>query len=258
MQQGFDFSGLKEQLGPSYDGFVVEWLEVQKLLAGRGRAIVPAGRILAGMVERYGEQLVKAAVQLSKAPGWYRAQALIMAFEWLRDVELTDAQAAVLDAICYVKKLGRAQRQQALQWMREGRSAQEIDDLLEALKPISPPPGTGPLPTVTEDDVRRAYAEALVRDGWTVRTEQPTDDGGAVDIVAEQDEDTLIVECKVDLTRATCIEALGQLTVYSQTYRNCEWRIAYWRKDDSAGPVESVCGSVCRFERASIAERTSA
>ena len=251
MQYGFDFSGLKAQLGPTYDAFVSEWLAFQKLLAGRGHAIVPAGRILAGLVERYGEPLVKQAVQLSKAPGWQRAHALILAFEWLRDTPLSDAQAAVLDSIVY-GRMSRAMRQQALQWMKDGRSAQEIDDLIDALKP-TPGAGTPPPPAVTENDVRLAYAASLGHEGWKVRTEQRTEDGGSVDIVATRGEDLLIVECKVDLNRASCIEALGQLTVYSQTFRNAEWRVAFWREEDSAGPVESVCKTMCQFHKVALA-----
>lgn len=254
MQQGFDFSGLKQQLGPTYEAFVSEWMAFQKLLAGRGHAIVPAGRILAGLVERYGEPLVKQAVQLSKAPGWQRAHALILAFEWLRDTPLSDTQAAVLDSIVY-GRMSRAARQQALQWMKDGRSAQEIDDLLDALKPAGgtqPPP-----PTMTEDDVRRAYAASLASEGWKVRTEQPTEDGGAVDIVATMGDDLLIAECKVDLTRASCIEALGQLTVYSQTFRNAQWRVAFWREEESAGPVEGVCRTMCQFHKVAMAQQAA-
>jgi len=255
MQPGFNFSGLKEQLGPGYDAFVAEWLSFQKVLAARGRAIVPAGRILAGLLERYGEQLIRQAVQLSKAPGWERAQALILAFEWLRDYELTDSQAAVLDTIVYTR-MTKALRQQALQWMKDGRSTQEIQDLINALgpgRPIAPPP-----PTVTEDDVRSAYAKMLERDGWDVRMEQPTDDGGALDILATKGKERLIAECKVDLNRGTLIEALGQLTVYSQTFPQSLWRIAFWRKDASAEPVVTVCSSVCKFHKVALKETTGA
>jgi hypothetical protein len=254
MQQGFDFSGLKQQLGPTYEAFVSEWLAFQKLLAGRGHAIVPAGRILAGLVERYGEPLVKQAVQLSKAPGWQRAHALILAFEWLRDAQLSDAQAAVLDSIVY-GRMSRPLRQKALQMMKEGRSVQEIDDMIDALKP--PGGTTPPLPKVTEAEVRDAYAASLEREGWSVRKEQDTEDGGSVDIVATMGDDLLIAECKVDLTRASCIEALGQLTVYSQTFRNAVWRVAYWRPEESSGPVTGVCGTVCQFHKVAMVQQAA-
>ena len=247
MQTAFDFSGLKQQLGPTYDAFCEEWLSLHKLLAGRGHAIIPAGRIISGMVERYGEQLVRQAVQLSKAPGWSRAQALLMAYEWLRDMTLTDDQAAVLDSIIYTR-MSKAVRQQALQWMKDGRSTQEIDDLLDSVRSL-PFEKTAPAPTVTEDDVRRHYCRMLEREGWKTDTEQPTDDGGAVDIVAHKGNDMLIVECKVDLTRTSAIEALGQLTLYSQTYFGARWQIGYWNLESSAEAVVKACANIAPARR---------
>lgn len=248
-QTGFDFSELKKQLGPSYEEFISKWSELQTLLSSRGRAVIQAGRILCGLVESFGVQYVRQAVQLSKAPGWQRAQALMQAFEWLRDKPLTDREAAVLDSIVY-KRLPRNLRQQALEWMKNDRAVEEIEDLLDSIGPISP---TRPAPpTITEPEVRSAYAETLRRDGWDVRMEQRTKDGGAVDIYARKDGKQLIAECKVDLNRSSVIEALGQLTVYSQSFPQSEWRVVYWRQDDSALPVESVCNDLCAFHKVAL------
>jgi Holliday junction resolvase-like predicted endonuclease len=250
MQTGLDFTGLKQELGDGYDAFVVRWMELQRLLAGRGRGIVAAGELLTSMQAAYGREMMHKIIASARAPTQAQATALIEAYEWFRDITLTDLQAAVLDSICY-RRMRRDMRQRAFKWVEENKSAQEIEDLLDALAPVGPgkPP---PPPTTTEDDVRKACARDLEAQGWRVDMEQPTSDGGACDIVARRADELLIVECKVDLTRDSAIFAVGQLDVYSETYRTKNWLIAYWRRETSAEAVTKVLGKRIEFKKVAL------
>lgn len=246
MQTGFDFTGMREQLGDGYDTFMRRWMEMQQMLSGRGKAIPIAGRMLSSMVAAYGVHFVKKCCQSAKAPSWRRAQALMEVYEWLGDMELSDDQAAALDSV-FGRNLNRDQRAKVVEWIKDGKSAQDIDDLLEMIPagPSSPPP-----PTVTEDDVRKWYAEMLEAAGWDVRMEQPTRDGGAVDIVATKDGKTKIVECKVDLDRKTAYFALGQLAVYAQSFATRDWTIAYWKREPDTEAIVDACRGMCAFAKA--------
>jgi hypothetical protein len=246
MQTGFDFTGMREQHGDGYDGFMRRWMEMQQMLSGRGRAIPIAGKLLSSMVAAYGVQFVKKCCQTAKAPSWRRAQALMEVYEWLGDSPLDDDQAAALDSV-FGRNLNRDQRAKVIEWIKEGRSAQDIDDLLEM---IPPAPGSAPAPTVTEDDVRKWFAQMLEGGGWVVRMEQPTRDGGAVDIVATKDGKTKIVECKVDLDRKTAYFALGQLAVYAQSFSTRDWHVAYWHRESDVDPIVEACRGLCNFTKA--------
>jgi Holliday junction resolvase-like predicted endonuclease len=238
MQPSFDFTGLREQLGESYDSFIEQWKNLQAVLAGRGKALPKAGRILASMRESYGPQFLKKCCQFWKAPSWRRAQMMIEVYEWFGDREMTDETAAVLDSI-FGPPLRRELRLKAYQWIRDGKTAQDIDDLLES---VGTPPGSDPPQQApTEDEIRKWHAAQLEADGWEVRLEQPTRDGGAVDIVATRDGEMMIVECKTDLDRKTAYYAIGQLAVYAQTFRTKNWRIGFWREDKSAEKVCEIC-----------------
>ena len=152
------------------DELMRKWLEMQQLLSGRGRAIPLAGKMLSSMVAAYGVQFVKKCCQMGNAPSWRRAQALMEVYEWLGDYTLTDDQAAALDSV-FGRNLTRDQRAKVVEWVKEGKSAQDIDDLLELIPSSSPSPA---VPTVTEDDVRKWFAQTLGASGWDVRMEQPT------------------------------------------------------------------------------------
>lgn len=247
MQMGFDLTGMREQFGSGYDQFVAEWMQLQQLLAGRGKAIAKAGRILRSMVEAYGAPTVKRICQLGKSPSWQRAQMLMEVYDWLGDVELTDEQAAVLDSV-FGQRLRRDLRARVVQWVKEGKSAQDIDDLLEVIEPTGPRGPTVP-PPPTEAEIRQRFAEQLQDEGWDVRLEQETNDHGAVDIVATRNGERRIVECKVDLDRKTAYYAIGQLAVYSRTYSTRDWWIVYWRRDDLAEPIISACKGLIGFQQ---------
>jgi hypothetical protein len=248
MQTGFDFTGMREQLGDGYDAFVREWAAMQATLAGRGKAMPKAGRILSSMVSSYGIQFVKKCCQNAKAPSWTRAQILMEIYEWLGDFEMSDEQAAVLDSVIG-RRLGRELRLKVLQWMKEGMSAQDIEDLLESLPPG---PDKQPVPHApTEDEIRQWFAEQLKNEGWDVRLEQPTKDNGAVDIVATRDGELRIVECKVDLDRKTAYYAIGQLSVYARTFKTKDWWIAYWRMDETAAPIIKECRGLFQIQKVS-------
>lgn len=255
MQTGFDFTGLKHELGSGYDAFLTQWLELQQLLAGRGRAIPLAGKVLSSMVSSYGRETMQKVIAAAKAPTARQAAALIDAYEWFREIELTDEQAAVLDSIVY-RSMRRDLRQRAFKWVQENKSAQEIEDLLETLAPVGPGRASPP-PQVTEDDVRLACARQLEADGWRVDMEQPTTDGGACDIVARRGSDVLLVECKVDLDRKEAIYAVGQLDVYSETYQTKNWRIAYWKRDATADAIAKVLERRIQFQKVALTGATA-
>ena len=255
MQQGgFDFSGMRDDLGAQYEDFCNRWNELQEMLSARGHQIVPMGRILAGMVERYGIDHVRQACTLSKAPGWRRANTLMQCYEWLQGFEMTDAQAAVLDSIVD-RKMSRQLRQKCLEMMKRGSSVESIEDFIDTVEPT---PRPAPPPTVTEAEVRDAYLRSLRDQGWHARPEQETEDGGKVDIVATRDGETVIVECKVDLTRSSAYDAIGQLTVYSRTFNTRNWHLAYWHDEESSEGIQRVCGSDIRFVRVAIGDHQKA
>lgn len=254
MQQGFDFTGFREQLGAGFDKFVDEWQQLQLLLAGRGRAILPAGRILTAMLERYREEVVWQMIRQNKAPTVTRARNLMSAWAFFGDKALSDTQAAVLDELID-KRMRDNVRHYAFGQVLNDKSAQEILDVVDAMRP---PPRT-PEATITEAEVRDAYAALLQADGWHTRLEQATLDGGAVDIVAEKPGELLICECKVALDRATAYDALGQLTVYSHTYRGAAWHVAYWKLEASAEKLVEVFDGddALRFKQVAMRKATA-
>ena len=252
MQTGFDFTGLRGELGERYDEFVQQWAELQRVLSSRGRGALEAGRMLVSFEAAYGSEWLWKVLALSKAPGIPRAKMLMNAHHILRDTELTDAQLAVLDSIIYTR-MQQERRLQALQMLVAGRATQEIDDFIDATRP-PPGPAIPPQPKVTEEDVRLHYASELRRRGYLIESaESKTSDGGRVDILAgKTGRRPIIVECKAILDRARLIEALGQLTLYSQTYTGRDWQIAYWQLDDSAVPIVEACKNICRFVKVSL------
>lgn len=245
-QSGFDFTGMRAELGTQYESFVQAWADFHAHLAARGHHILPAGRKLAAMIERFGMPFVKQAATLSRAPGWRRCQSLVLAYEWLGDVELPDHMAAVLDSVVYTN-MTREQRQKALQMMRSGATAQQIDDFLDATR--APGVENAKAASITHNEVQDWYARTLEDAGWNVRKNQPTEDGGEADLVATKDDQLLLVECKVDLTRDVCIEALGQLTLYGQTFRGARRRVAYWHAQDAAQSIMEVCRDTVLFDK---------
>jgi Holliday junction resolvase-like predicted endonuclease len=247
-QEGFDFSKLREELSTeAYDGLLAEWGRFRSLLAARGNNALQAGRQWAGMVEAYGSQVMTELLRIVRTPSQWQVRSLLDAWEFFRDQALSENQLAVLDSVVY-KKMDRRARHYAFQKVLDGASAEEIDDLVDALFP-SRPPGT-PEPTVTEADVRASYVAQLRQEGWkVVDNEQPTRDTGAADIVARKDDEILLVECKVILDRASAIEALGQLFVYAHTYQTRLWHIAFWESQDSAAPIMRVCAPDVDFVR---------
>lgn len=245
MQTGFDFTGLKEQLGDGFAAFVDQWQRLQQTLAARGRGIIDAGRILTAMTAAYGAEFMARCLEWCHAPTVRQATALKDAYEFFGDAPLSDDEAAVLDSLCY-RRMRRDLRLQAFRWIRDGKTAQMIEDLLDSI-PAGPP--RAPDPVVTEDDVRRWYGAVLEQAGWTVRMEQPTKDGGAVDIVARRGDKLMIAECKVTLDRAKAIEALGQLVVYSQSFPTTIWHVAYFNHDDRGDAVAKVCHGKVKFHK---------
>lgn len=248
MQHGFDFTGLRDELGGRYEQFVQQWTELQALLSGRGRAALDAGRILVSFQSSYGAEWLAKVLSMTKAPGIARAKMLMTAYEYLREIELTDEQLAVLDSIIYTR-MQQARRMQALQMLVNGRSAQEIDDFIDATRP--PPGPDSTVPRRTEEQVRLDYVEQLRAEGWHIESaEGKTADGGRVDILAcKEGTRPIIVECKAYLDRAHTVEALGQLTIYSQTYRDREWVIAYDGREDEIDPIIKACAAICRFAK---------
>jgi hypothetical protein len=241
MQTSFDFTGLTEQLGA--DGvrrLSEQWMELQSMLAARGRAIPKCGKLLTAMSATFGEPLLRTIVKNVKAPTWRQAQAMMMAWEFFGEQDLSDDEAAVLDAICYAN-MRRDFRMFAFRKVKEGMSAQEIMDLVDSIGPGPSP--TPPGPQVTEDDIKRQYARLLAERGYDVHTEQPTRDGGRVDIVATLGDETIIAECKVQLDRETITYAIGQLEVYSHTYGGAALHVAYLsgQMDPQAEKVARVC-----------------
>lgn len=255
MQQGFDFTGLRAELGERYEGFVQQWTELQRLLGGRGRHALEAGRMLVSFEAAYGSDWLQKVLALSKAPGVQRAKMLMTAYQVLHDADLSDAQLAVLDTIVYARMKQEA-RIRALRMILEGKSTQEIDDFIDATRP---PPGgqEPPQPKVTEEDVRLSYVEFLRKEGWKIESaEGKTADDGRVDILASlPGQQPIMVECKVTLDRAHAIEALGQLTLYSQTFRGRKWHIAYWESEKNVQPIIEACQSICTFAKVSLTAR---
>lgn len=254
MQIGFDLTGLRDELGSGYEEFVRRWKELQMLLSGRGRAALEAGRMLVSFEASYGEEWLRKVLALSKAPGIQRAKALMTAYEFLKDAELTDEQLAVLDSIVYTR-MQQARRFEALRMLLNGASTQTIDDYIDATRP-PPSPGNPPTPKVTEEDVRVSYIEELRAGGWHIESaEGKTADDGRVDILARKGNHQIIVECKLTLDRAHAIEALGQLTLYSQTYKSRKWHVAFWQLDDNASPIVSACSDICHFVKVRLTAR---
>lgn len=242
MQTGFDFTGLTDQLGQEgVRKLIDQWLQLQQMLAARGHAIPKCGRLLTAMTATAGEAIVRLIIKSAKAPTLRQAQAMMMAWEYFGTTPLSDDEAAVLDAICY-KSMTRDLRMFAFRKIREGAGAEEILDLVESIRPPGGS-GTQPHPQITEDDVKRQYAKMLAEDNYDVHTEQPTRDGGRVDIVATRGDETIIAECKVELTRDTITTAIGQLDIYSRTYSGAAMQIVHLsgQKDAAADKIARVC-----------------
>ena len=258
MQYGFDFSGLKDELGSNFDAFVQRWEELGKLSEQRAHNALKMGRILRGLCDNFGAEWVQRVLKNSKAPSWRAAQRLMLAFDWLGDLQLTPAQLLVLDEIIY-SRCKKDEFAHVVKWLKEGKSADEIDALLTMLKPpsggdIDPPA------SITEEDVRLAYVRMLQDEGWIIETgaEARTADNGRVDILAKHpDGEMLLVECKLHVDRGHAIEALGQLTLYSQTFRNRIWHIAYWSRDELGDSIMSATAGIVQWRKVSLTTATA-
>lgn len=251
MQTSFDFTGLREKLGAGFDAFVAQWMELQQVLAGRGHGALKAGRILAAMMAAYGKEFVRdVIIERAKAPTWNQSMALIDAYDFFRDTELSDEQAAVLDSVVY-RRMRRDLRIKAFGWIKAGKSAQEIDDLVE----VFGGGGVGPNnpTTPSEADLREAYARQLEAEGYDIVREEPTNDTGAADIVARKGNEIKLVECKVTLDRETAIYAMGQLLLYSRTYADTRsWDIAFWNEERSGRPVMDETADMIRWRKVEL------